>query len=210
MDKNTLSILRDAISEIGSWQWWHTEKDMFQMEFSDVLLYDETKEEKEAHTSTIALRFFDNTFAVFLDNYEEIAEKKWYEQFYDDDILILPIDMDEFCFNDTEYAEALLSNFKNKTSIKDFEALDKINTAEYIMAAKCSGTGFIVGGDRLTVIGNKGKYSEEELGLASKRWWQYWRDYWKLRDTPDAYKKDWACEVTIPVDKENPIGKWHE
>ena len=87
---------------------------MFQLEFSDVLLYDETKAEKEPHASTIALRFYGNTFAVFMDNLNEETDKKWYDRFYDDEIQILPINAFEFRFNDVEYAEALFIDFKTK------------------------------------------------------------------------------------------------
>ena len=38
MDKRALDILADAISDIGSWQWWHLEDDMLQMEFRDVIV----------------------------------------------------------------------------------------------------------------------------------------------------------------------------
>ena len=37
---------------------------------------------------------------------------------------------------------------------------------------------------------------------------EYWKVYWRLRGTHDAFPKDFACEVTIPVDKENPQGNW--
>lgn len=30
------------------------------------------------------------------------------------------------------------------------------------------------------------------------QWWEYWKDYWQKRGTKDAYKEDYACEVTIP------------
>jgi len=51
----------------------------------------------------------------------------------------------------------------------------------------------------IEVVGKKGKYTEEEIGTASVKWWDYWKNYWKLRSTKDAYPKDYACEVTIPV-----------
>ncbi len=46
MEKEILEILASAISDVGSWQWWDTVKDVFQLEFDDVLLYDETQPEK--------------------------------------------------------------------------------------------------------------------------------------------------------------------
>ena len=60
----------------------------------------------------------------------------------------------------------------------------------------------------MEIVGKKGKYSEEEIEPLSRKWWEYWKDYWLLRGTPDALPEDYACEVTIPVDKETPEGKW--
>ena len=35
---------------------------------------------------------------------------------------------------------------------------------------------------------------------AYKKWWDYWKTYWKLRRTKDAYPEDYVCEISIPVD----------
>ena len=48
-------------------------------------------------------------------------------------------------------------------------------------------------------MGRKGKYTEEEIETAYKKWCDYWKIYWKLRGTKDAYPKDYVCEITIPV-----------
>lgn len=210
MKKNTLDILSEAISDIGSWQWWYTAKDMFQLEFSDVMLYDETGAEKDPHTSMIALGFVGNAFAVFLDNLEEETGKKWYDRFYDDEIQYLQIEPYEFRFDDIDYAKTVFAGFKNKTSMKSFENTEVFSSVKHILAAKCEDYGFIAGGDDLVVVGKKGRYTEEEIENAAKRWWAYWRDYWRLRNTKDAYEKDWACEVTIPVDSGHPTGNWYE
>ena len=44
MNTNTLNILADAISDIGSWWWWDIEGDIVQVEFRDVLLYKATRD----------------------------------------------------------------------------------------------------------------------------------------------------------------------
>ncbi len=211
MDINTLNILAEAISDIGCWQWWDAENVIFQLECGDVLLFDDTKPEKAPHTSMIALRFIGNSFAVFLDNLENKQEKKkWFEQVHDDEIQYLPIETYEFCFDDIEYATAVLRSYRNIIPMKNYTDPNSFKSAKHILAAKCKDVGFIVGGDLIQVVGNKGKYTEEEVGAAVKRWWDYWRDYWRLRETKDAYEKDYACEVTIPVDITNPKGKFHE
>ena len=211
MNTNTLKILAEAISDMGSWQWWDIEDDYFQLEFCDVLLYDETRPEKAPHTSAIALRFIGNSFAVFLDNLEnEQGKKKWFEQFHDDEIQHLPIETYEFCFDDIEYAREVLRSYRNIIPMKNYTDPSSFKSAKHILAAKCNDVGFIVGGDLIQVVGHKGTYTEEEIDSAVKRWWDYWRDYWRLRGTKDAYEKDYACEVTIPADITNPEGNFHE
>ena len=79
MDKNVLDILADSIFDVGALQWWYMEDDMLQVEFRDVMLYDESKPEKETHTmDAVAVRFRGNVFAVFLDDLEEKEERPWY------------------------------------------------------------------------------------------------------------------------------------
>ncbi|MBR3129658.1 MAG: hypothetical protein IKF65_03955, partial [Clostridia bacterium] len=80
--------------------------------------------------------------------------------------------------------------------------------AKHIFCARCGEVGFIVGGDEIEIAGKKGKYTEEEIEPLSRKWWEYWKNYWRLRGTRDALPKDYACEVTIPVDQEAPQGHW--
>jgi hypothetical protein len=197
MNINTLNILADAISDVGSWQWWYTTGDMFQVEFCDVQLYDETKTEKEPHTTDVlAVRFYGHTFAVFLDN---LDEDDWYVRLYDDDSVIYTIDAYDLVFDNRQDAERLINNHKHILSIKDFDGLDTLSSAKHLLCARCGEVGFVVGGDEIQVVGKKGKYTEEEIETAAGKWWDYWKEYWRLRRTKDAYPKDYACEITIPV-----------
>lgn len=209
MNKKAIQFLAEAISEVGAWQWWDTSSDMFQMEFCDVLLYDDTKAEKEPHTSTIALRFYDHSFAIFLDNLNDDQDKKWYDRFHDDEIKIIELESEGFAFNDIEFARSLLKKYKNTIPIKIPDSDDPLTAARHMIVGNCGDVGFIVGGDKIKVIGNKGEYSGKEIISAAIRWWDYWRAYWQKRGTEDAYMKDYACEVTIPISKEEPIGKYY-
>ncbi len=87
-------------------------------------------------------------------------------------------------------------------------ALEMMILAKHLLCARCGEVGFIVGGDEIVVVGKKGKYTGEKIETASKKWWDYWKDYWKLRKTKEAYTEDYACEITIPVDKNDPKGNW--
>ena len=53
MNINTLNILADAISDVGSWHRWLTRDDMVQVQFCDIMLYDENTSEKEPHSTDV-------------------------------------------------------------------------------------------------------------------------------------------------------------
>lgn len=95
--------------------------------------------------------------------------------------------------------ESWLSDYKHRIPVKDFCGLQTLSSAKHFLYARCDDVGFIVGGEEIEVVGKNGKYTEEEIETAVGKWWTYWRTYWELRGTKDAYPKDYACEITIPV-----------
>ena len=160
-------------------------------------LYDETKAEKEIHTTDVlAVRFYGHVFAAFLDN---LNDEKWHERFRDDDSVLYSVDTYDMAFDDHKVAESILNDYRNQVPVKDFKGAETLVTAKHIFCARCDEVGFIVGGDEIEIVGKKGEYTEEEIETSFRKWWEYWKDYWRLRKTKDAYPKDFACEVTIPV-----------
>ncbi|MBR2727510.1 MAG: hypothetical protein IKD71_06435 [Solobacterium sp.] len=202
--RDTLNILADAVSDVGSWWCWYVGDDLLQLEFCDVQLYDETKAEKETHTTDVlAVRFHGHVFAVFLD---DLNDRNWHERFRDDDSILYPVDAYDMAFDDHKKAESLLNDYRNRVPVKGFKGAETLAAAEHILCARCDKAGFIVGGDEIEIVGEKGKYLEEEIEPLSRKWWEYWKDYWRSRGTRDALPEDYACEVTIPVNKEDPQG----
>lgn len=205
MEKKTLDILADAISDVGSLQWWYADDNMVQVEFRDIQLYDESKPERDTHTiEAIAIRFIGNVFAVFLDNLSEEEGKPWYERLYDDEIPPLECNAYDLEFDHPEYAQEVYDGYRNQTPITSYNGMNTLTGANHLIAAKCGDVGVIAGGDRMEFVTHNGLISEEEIATLSKKWWEYWKDYWRLRGTRNAYQKDWACEVTIPVNPNNP------
>ncbi len=204
ISKETLNILADAISDVGSWWCWYVDDDMLQLEFTDVQLYDETKAEEEVHTTDVlAVRFYGHVFAVFLDN---LNEENWYERFRDDDSILYPVDTYNMGFDYPNETKQLLNEYKHETVIKDSDSSETLLSAKHMFYGGCGDVGFVVGGDEIEIAGRKGKYTEKEIERLSGKWWKYWTDYWRLRGTRDALPKDYACEVTIPVNKDDPQG----
>ena len=102
-------------------------------------------------------------------------------------------------FDNIKEAELLLNDYKNIIPIKDYDGLQKLSDAKHLLYGRCGDVGFVVGGDEIKKKKKKGQYTEEEIETASRKWWNYWKDYWKARGTKGAYPKDYACEITIPV-----------
>lgn len=193
----TLSILADAISDVGSWWCWQVEGDTVQAEFCDVQLYDESKPEREPHSTDVpAIRFCGHASAVFLDN---LDEKDRPGRFRDDDSILYPVEVYAPAFDDAEGAESLLDDYKNHASINCVDPSETLSTAKHLLYTSCGEVAFIVGGDKMEVIGNKGKYTAEEIRVSAEKWWTYWKTYWELRGTEAAYPSDYVCEITIPI-----------
>jgi len=199
MTKETKDILNKAISDVGFWRWWDQDEPSgdYMVEFGGVLLYDDSKRGKSARTSAIALCSWENSFLIFLDN---DAEPNWYLTLKDDLMEPPVMDPGELIFDNKEKALELLSGFKRRHG--DFssreEDIETIKNAKEIVTGTCGDYGFIMGGDSFTVYGSKGDMTEEQIKIASEKWWEYWKDYWQKRGTDKAYKEDYACEVTIP------------
>lgn len=202
MKKEVLDVLTTAISDVGYWRWWTTEEDAISLEFGGVLLYDETKVDKEAKSSTIALMFYDNSFLLCLDNYEDEEDSKWYNDLHEDLIEPFTLDPEGLRFQDSAFAKQLLSGYKHVNELVNHSVADAIDSAKCLVACRIDDVAFIAGGDKMYVVGNAGDLEEEDILKASEKWWEYWRDYWKKMDTPEAYEKDYACEVTIPFRNE--------
>ena len=199
MTKEINKILCKAISDCGYWMWWDLSEGCAQAEFGGVLLYDEAKEGKEPRSGHIAIRFVDNAFIVFLDNgpAEDLPED-WYDRLYNDELEPFTMDPDELVFDDAEYAVKILKEYKNVNGKDSTVGEDVIRSSKHILAGRCGYVGFILGGDTIQVIGNKGEYEPAEIKSVCEKWWEYWKEYWKVRGTKDAYEQDYACEVTIP------------
>lgn len=131
MDIDTLNILADAISDVGAWNWWYIDDKLVQMEFRDIMLYDESK---SCSTDVLAVRFKGHPFAVFLDN---LHDDTWYERFRDNDSIIYPLDTYYLGFDDVNEAKKVMTDYRNIRPIKDFEGPETLSGAKHLISAGC-------------------------------------------------------------------------
>ena len=197
MTNETKDRLNKAITAVGYWQWWDEQEGDYMVEFGGVLLYDDTRRGKTSRSSMVALGFYNNAFLIFLDN---DTQPKWYELLHNDAVDPFTMDPGSLVFDDKEHARDLLQQYKKHHGAFDSmdEAINSIKNAKEILTGTCGDFGFIIGGDHLKLYVRKEEYTDEDIKLLYEKWWEYWKDYWQKRGTKDAYKEDYACEVTIP------------
>ena len=79
----------------------------------------------------------------------------------------------------------------------DVEAPGEEESARLFLFA--GDVGLVVAARAMTVINAQWPLPLAGVAEANGRWWEYWRDYWDRRGTPQALPEDYACEVTIPL-----------
>jgi hypothetical protein len=58
--------------------------------------------------------------------------------------------------------------------------------------------GLAVAAESVAVFNHHGELDPAAIFAGIKKWWEYWGEYWRRKDTPDPLPHDYACEVTIP------------
>jgi hypothetical protein len=56
--------------------------------------------------------------------------------------------------------------------------------------------GLIIIAEDMTIHNIYGEIKIQEIGTLVSEWWDYWKEYWNVKDTQKALPKDYACEVT--------------
>ncbi len=193
MEKESLKILAKAISDVGCWCWWVTDINLVQLEFRGVQLLNNNSLDKNSKSAHIALRFSENDFLIFFDKNEE---NDWHIKLQKDEIEPFPIHYDFFEFNNNEMINEIERAYTNKIVIKENKKMDGIKN---VLVFKAGSVAVVIGGDIFGVYDRDGEITEKNLLERNKLWWIFWKDYWEERETNEAYNKDYACEVTIPV-----------
>jgi hypothetical protein len=193
MKEETLSTISRAISDVGYWRWWITENDCCQIEFGGIQLLSNDTINENSKSAVMALQYSNNSFLIFYDNDEQ---KNWYIELQNDKIEPFSIDHDFFSFNNIENIDLIRNGYKNETIIKKIDSMENIKN---ILCFRAGNVAVIIGGNDYCFLDEEGKISEEKLLKRSKLWWIYWKDYYKKRNTKEAYEKDYVCDVTIPI-----------
>lgn len=190
--------MKEAISTAGKWTWMEIANDSVQLEFEDVQLYSPKLNILKSHSSIMAIRLANNAFFKFFynDSKNEEFETVFLDPFYE---ISYNLDSKNFKFQNFNLLETIENNYKYQ---KDFFANSKNNIEngeiDFLLCFITDNVAVVTGGNEIQFFNEFNILNEERIKSLSNRWWVYWVDYWKKKNTPYEYEYDPACEL-VPL-----------
>jgi hypothetical protein len=194
------STLVSAIRDTGVWRWW-TERlpDIFQIEFSGVQLYMPPEDKNKPPSSILALRFYRPSFVGFIRRKDgsKAIPQDWPSLMREDKLDLFSVSYDEFALGDEKGLKEVVSQIESEEVHFASEGGGK----NICFAFWAYTIGIRIDAQDVRPVFNAGEVDLSSIEQLHSAWWTYWQDYWKKRETPEAYPKDYACEVTIPTER---------
>lgn len=197
---DSLETLAHAISDVGFWRWWVAElPNVFQIEFGGVQLWSPPTAEGKPPCGIVALRFTEPIAVAFLAFSKELPQN-WIQQFHEDKLEPFSVSHKLFTFNSEILIADLLQQATNVTqfhgSVMDTE---QVRRAKFTLSFAAGSVGLIVASNTMELYTSHGIVQIDEVETLNRKWWEYWKEYWRLRETDTPLPKNYACEVTIPA-----------
>lgn len=195
-----LAALESAISDVGVWTWWTADLPTgFQVEFNDTQLWSPPSGEGRPPSSQIALRFRKPRLVYFLTLAGGLP-KDWPDRLARDELKPFSVDHEEFTVTRPDLCGQLLARAEAVRPLVGEPGSSLLPSAgEAFLAFEAGPVGLLVAAESLSVFNHHGELSAEAVLESNRRWWAYWQEYWRRRDTLDPLPRDYACEVTIPA-----------
>jgi hypothetical protein len=195
MKKKTLNLMKEAISSAGKWTWMEIANDSIQLEFDDVQLYSPRVNVLEAHSSIITIRLANNAFfkLFYNDNGDKKFEKDFLDPIYE---MSYNLNNKNFKFQDFKLLEIIKNNYKyQKEWIGNSKNNIKNGEIDFLLCFITEKVAVATGGNQIQFFNEFNILNDEEIKKLSNKWWIYWVDYWKNKNTHHEYEYDLACEV---------------
>ena len=199
-----LEVLEAAISDVGVWTWWTANlPDTFQVEFSAAQLWNPPAEEGKPPSSQVALRFRKPRIVYFLSLDTGIPED-WPDRLHRDELpppgAAVTLTSEDMC------KELLTKAVAIRPLVGEPGVTPPPKRSDAFLGIRAGSFGLVVAAESMVVLSHHGELSEAAVLESSAKWWRYWQDYWRLKDTPEQLPRDHVCEVTIPVAPEAEPG----
>jgi hypothetical protein len=197
--------LADSITDIGYWNWWDEDfPHSIRVEFGGVQLWMPPSPDSETPRGTVALQFNNPTSVSFLIHQDAPADipENWPDLLRNDEFERFNFrDDGAFVFNEHEYVLEILNSARHVDTRFGVSPRDEhFLRSQCIVAFGAGPVGCIIGAENMEIITSAGEISLDDVPELHERWWEYWREYWDVRGTPNALPEDYACEATVPAE----------
>lgn len=202
--ENPALVLESAISDVGYWSWWQQAEGMLMLEFGGVQLLNPPLTQGGPPSSQLGIRFGGIKAAAFLDaaDQPEDLPQDWPERLRSDELQPFSVNSGQFTLSDRSvYSDVLTAAANRRPLMGAAQSLESIGDTDSFLAFWAGPVGFAVVAQDMAVGTRAGSLSPEDVLRKHAEWWEYWKQYWRLRNTAEAMPEDYACEVTIPVEE---------
>jgi hypothetical protein len=198
-----LRVLESAISDLGCWTWWTAKLPAtFQVEFTATQLWNPPSGEGKPPSNQIALRFRNARLVYFL-TLSSSAPNDWPNRLQRDELNPFSVDHEAFTLTNPELCGKLVAKAKSVRALVGEPGTTTLPIAgEAFLGFDAGPVGLVVAAESLGVFNHQGELDPGAVMESNRRWWEYWREYWQRKDTDDPMPRDFACEVTIPLARE--------
>ncbi|MFN8607544.1 MAG: hypothetical protein U0931_08430 [Vulcanimicrobiota bacterium] len=200
MNPEILELFCQSVSDIGLFSWWSVSDDgKFQVEFAGTQLWMPPLAPDGPPCGTIALRFEGDVQRCFLRRDQKIMPADWAAQLANDTIRPLRLTPQSMKL----FYEAGSSEFLEE--VHSHAEMGRPPGAEDLLGRPvrlifwAGEVGLAVASRRIALVSHQGDLDWQLIPGMVSRWWSYWEDYWKVRETEQARAWDYACEATVPV-----------
>ena len=198
-----LDLLAHAIYDVGLWSWWASElPDKFQVEFRGTQLYFSETDESKRPSSQIAIQFRNLKSVSFLtrQSYPIEMADNWPDQLHQDQIKPFSCEHGAFTFIDSELMNKMIGEAKIIKTIHGYSPKDNAFQNERVrLVFWAQNAGFAIAADEMRLIDNDGWVELKDIPDINRKWWDYWRKYWEMKNAGTPLPTDYGCEVTIPI-----------
>ena len=200
-DRDPRDTLAQAVADVGFWRWWdEIFPNVFQLEFGGVQLWSPPTADDRPPNGQYGLRFPKPVSVSFLTAAEAKVPADWADQLHADKLRPFNVGHDSLTFRDADAARHILAA-AGRIDTRFGEDPWKVEW-EHVpaLAAFWAGpVGCLVAAPELKLIGFAGEIPLADVPAMAQKWWDYWKEYWRRKDTPEPFPRDYACEVTIPM-----------
>ena len=206
METKHLELLQTAIADVGGWNWWGEGfPERFQVEFVATQFWLGEGGPGDPPVSQRARRFLDPVSVSFLSG--RGAEEDWPRRMAADQLEPFVCDCDRFHLVDGVAMERCIREAAGVETVLGCPPLDPAFFAAPARLVFWAGPlGLAVAAREMLPVAMTGALTGEELETANEKWWAYWQEYWKRRESSSPLPRDYGCEVTIPAGRHR-LGK---